>query len=271
MDPLACVATWPVSTVAVGVAGPAGVLASRGPVDEVLPIASVTKLLTTHAVLVAVEEGAVGLDDPAGPPGSTVRHLLAHASGLPMDSRTCLTAPATRRIYSNAGFEVLAEAVERATEIPFGRYFVEAVTEPLGLARTRLAGSPAHSAVSSLGDLLVFATELLAPRILHPETLRDATSVAFPGLAGVVPGFGPQDPNDWGLGFELRDAKSPHWTGVRNSPATFGHFGRSGVFLWVDPAARLACACLTDREFDSWAQQAWPELSDTVFAEWGSR
>jgi CubicO group peptidase (beta-lactamase class C family) len=117
----------------------------------------------------------------------------------------------------------------------------------------------------------VFATELLAPRILHPETLRDATSVAFPGLAGVVPGFGPQDPNDWGLGFELRDAKSPHWTGVHNSPATFGHFGRSGVFLWVDPAVRLACACLTDREFDSWAQQAWPELSDTVFAEWGSR
>ena len=57
----------------------------------------------------------------------------------------------------------------------------------------------------------------------------------FPGLVGVLPGFGRMDPNDWGLGFELRDAKSPHWTGARNSPRTFGHFGGSGTFLWVDP------------------------------------
>ena len=270
MDPLARAAAWPVSTVAVGVTGPAGPLASRGPVDEVMPVASVTKLLTSTAVLVAVEEGAVGLDDPAGPPGSTLRHLLAHASGLGMDSRAELTAPGTRRIYSNSGFEVLAETVERATDIAFGRYLAEAVTEPLGLAQTRLADSPAHGAVSSLADLLTLGTEFLAPRVLHPQTLTEATAVAFPGLAGVVPGFGLQHPNDWGLGFELRDAKSPHWTGRSNSPATFGHFGRSGAFLWVDPAARLACACLTDREFDDWAKRAWPELSDAVLAEWGS-
>lgn len=269
MDPLARTAAWPASTVAVGVAGAAGLLASRGPADEMRPVASVTKLLTSAAVLVAVEEGAVGLDDPAGPPGSTVRHLLAHASGLGMDSRAALTAPGTRRIYSNAGFEVLAETVERATDIPFGRYLTEAVIEPLGLAQTRLAGSPAHGAVSSLADLLALASEFLVPRILHPRTLHEATTVAFPGLAGVVPGFGLQDPNDWGLGFELRDAKSPHWTGRTNSPATFGHFGRSGAFLWVDPAARLACACVTDREFDDWAQRAWPELADAVLAEWG--
>ena len=28
--------------------------------------------------------------------------------------------------------------------------------------------------------------------------------------------------------------------------ATFGHFGRSGTFLWVDPEAGIALACLTD-------------------------
>jgi CubicO group peptidase (beta-lactamase class C family) len=43
------------------------------------------------------------------------------------------------------------------------------------------------------------------------------------------------DPNDWGLGFELRDTKEPHWTGTRNSPRTYGHFGGSGSFLWLDP------------------------------------
>ncbi len=270
VDPFACARAWPASTVAVGVAGGSGVLASRGPADRALPVASVTKLLTSAAVLVAVEEGAVGLDDPAGPTGSTVRHLLAHASGLGMDSRVALAAPGTRRIYSNAGFELLAESVERATDIAFTRYLTEAIIEPLGLAQTLLAGSPAHGAVSSLVDLLALGREFLAPRILHPQTLLEATTVAFPGLAGVVPGFGVQDPNDWGLGFELRDAKSPHWTGRTNSPATFGHFGRSGAFLWVDRAAGVACACLTDREFDDWAKRAWPELSDAVLEQWGS-
>ena len=83
-------------------------------------------------------------------------------------------------------------------------------------------------------------------------------TVQFPGLDGVLPGFGKQTPNDWGLGFELRDAKSPHWTGARNSPRTFGHFGRSGTFLWVDPDAGVALACLTDRNFGDWAKEAWP-------------
>ena len=114
------------------------------------------------------------------------------------------------------------------------------------------------------------ACELLAPALLAPETLRDATAVQFPGLAGVLPGFGRQDPNDWGLGFELRDAKSPHWTGSRNSPSTFGHFGRSGTFLWVDPDARAALVVLTDREFGDWAKSAWPAVSDATLAELAS-
>jgi CubicO group peptidase (beta-lactamase class C family) len=78
------------------------------------------------------------------------------------------------------------------------------------------------------------------------------------------------EPNDWGLGFELKDGKRPHWTGELNSPATFGHFGRSGTFLWIDPDAGIGLACLTDREFDDWAKAAWPRLSDSVLAELGA-
>ncbi len=59
-----------------------------------------------------------------------------------------------------------------------------------------------------------------------------------------------QRPNDWGLGFELRVHKSPHWAGSRSSPGTFGHFGQSGTFLWVDPVAGAACIALTTRDFD---------------------
>ncbi|MBA2624896.1 MAG: hypothetical protein H0U89_04750, partial [Acidimicrobiia bacterium] len=109
--------------------------------------------------------------------------------------------------------------------------------------------------------------ELLVPSLVAPATLAEATTVAFPGLAGVLPGFGRQDPNDWGLGPELRSTKSPHWTGAGNSPATFGHFGRAGGFLWVDPVARVACACLTDLGFGPWATTAWPALGDAVLAE----
>jgi CubicO group peptidase (beta-lactamase class C family) len=110
---------------------------------------------------------------------------------------------------------------------------------------------------------------LLAPSLVAAETLAEATSVQFPGLIGVLPGFRRQEPNDWGLGFELRDGKSPHWTGTRNSPQTFGHFGRSGTFVWVDPEAEVALCCLTDLDFGDWAKTAWPALSDDVLAERG--
>jgi len=83
----------------------------------------------------------------------------------------------------------------------------------------------------------------------------------------VLPDFGRFDPNDWGLAFELRDDKSPHWTGVRNSPRTFGHFGGSGTFLWVDPEAGVALGVLTNLDFGAWAKEAWPRLSDAVLGE----
>ena len=102
------------------------------------------------------------------------------------------------------------------------------------------------------------------------ETLDEATTVQFPGLGGVIPGIGRFDPNDWGLGFELRDRKPGHWTGTKPSERTFGHFGGSGTFLWVDPERRLALAALTDLEFGDWALDAWPRLSDGVIDELAS-
>src|SRR5579884_3118335 len=261
---LDAVGSWPVGVAAVGVTSPSATLAATGPLDAPLPLASVTKLLTATAVLVAVEEETLGLDDAAGPDSSTVAHLLAHASGLGLDGAR-LAAPGRRRIYSNAGFEVLGAVLTARAGLPFEAYATEAVLDPLGLTGTRITGHPGWGAVGTAGDLLAFGRELLRPgRVLSPAMTARATTVAFPGLDGVLPGFGRQRPNDWGLGFELRDGKSPHWTGRRNSPRTFGHFGRSGTFLWVDPDAGLACACVTDRDFGPWAAEAWPALSDAV-------
>jgi CubicO group peptidase (beta-lactamase class C family) len=263
------VEAWPAENVAVAVLRAEGVVASRGDVARGFPWASVTKLLTSLAVLVAAEEGIVDLDEATGPPGATVRHLLAHASGLPLDGDRPITRPGERRIYSNTGFEVLGALLAERAEMPFADY-LGGVLEPLGLTGTAVEGSPASGASGPLGDLASLAGELLRPTVIAPETLAEATTVAFPGLSGVLPGFGRQARNDWGLGFELRDEKSPHWTGMRNSPSTFGHFGRSGTFLWVDPAAGAACACLTDLDFGDWAREAWPRLSDAILADLSS-
>ena len=266
MDVLRQVEDWPAKTAAVGVLRDGQLLATQGPRDRVFRWASVTKLATTLAALVAAEEGIVDLDEPAGPPGSTVRHLLAHASGLPFDQGAPIARPGQRRIYSNAGFEALAEKVGEAAEMPFAEYLSGAVLQPLSLG-AELRGSPAAGLEGTLDDLLRLGAELQRPRLVATETLAEATSVQFPGLVGVLPEVGRMDPNDWGLGFELRDGKRPHWTGERNSLRTFGHFGQSGSFLWIDPEAGLACACLCDTAFGDWAKEAWPRLADAVLAE----
>ena len=258
MEALRQVEGWPAAHVAVAVTGRTDAL--HGDPSRVFPWASVTKLATSIAVLVAVEEGIVDLDEPAGPPGSTVRHLLAHASGLSLDEMTPVARPGTRRIYSNSGFELLAALVEDRAELPFAEYFEHV----WGFA---LAGSAAAGVTGTLPSLLVVARELLEPRRVARETLAEAVAVQFPGLDGVLPGYGRVEPNDWGLGLELRRGKSPHWTGALNSPRTFGHFGSSGTFLWVDPERDVALACLTDLDFGDWSKDAWPRLADAVLAE----
>lgn len=268
VDAVRMIEDWPVEAAAATVVGADGtVLGAHGPQDRVFELASVTKLLTAYATLIAVEEGAVEWDQPAGPPGSTVRHLIAHTSGLAFNEHKVMAPPGSRRLYSNAGFEVLAATVQAACDIRFADYLEESVLTPLAMTATRLDGSPAAGAVSTCADLARFAAELQAPRLVAPDTLAEATTVVFPGLTGVLPGLGYQRPNDWGLGFELRDHKSPHWTGERNSPATFGHFGQSGTFLWVDPDAGVACVALTDRMFGDWAKRLWPRFSDAVLAD----
>ena len=268
MSALDAIADWPVPTAAAAVVGPSGVLAEHGDTAQRFALASVTKPLVARAVQVAIEEGAVELDTAAGPPGATVRHLLAHASGL-VDALDEMMSPAgqapdllqlricgggRRRWHSDPG-------------IDFDHYLGEAVFGPLGMASSELEGGAAaagYGATSTVADLAVFAGDLLDPRWCRREMHAEATAVQFPGLDGVLPGFGAQRPNDWGLGFEIRDGKSPHWTGSANSGRTFGHFGQSGTFIWVDPERDLALVVLTDRDFGDWAHARWPALSDAV-------
>jgi CubicO group peptidase (beta-lactamase class C family) len=267
---LEAVGGWPVPAAAAAVVGPAGVLDSYGPVDRQFPLASVTKPLAALAILVAVEEEAVTLDDPADEallPGATLRHLLAHASGVAPERPLRSFPPGQRRVYSNVGIELAGGLVETATGMPFAGYLDEALVRPLRLTGTTLDGSPARDGVSTVADLARVVHELLATTgLLSAPIQAELGTVQYPGLRGVLPGFGPQDPNDWGLGVEIRATKTPHWTGATNSPETYGHFGQSGTMMWIDPVAGLGLVALTDRDFGDWAAQAWPALSDAVLA-----
>jgi CubicO group peptidase (beta-lactamase class C family) len=245
----------------------------RGDPESVFEWASVTKLLVAMAVLVACEEATTDLSDPAGPEGSTVRHLLSHASGLGPESLEPLTSPGSRRIYSNAGFEVLAAHLQTRTGRSWRDSVVTGVLGPAGLEHTRFpeGASPAWGAVGSLGDLLALGIELLVPTVLSDETLQSATAVNFPGLPGVVPGVGRYEDCVWGLGFELKGSKQPHWTATKGSAGTFGHFGRSGAFLWVDPVAGVAAVAGGGAAFGPWAVEAWSTFSDAVLSEFSAQ
>lgn len=250
------------------------VLACAGAVDEVFPFASVTKPLVAWSALVAVDRGLLRLEDPASPerdggpllPGATVADLLAHSSGIGFDTDAVLAPAGRRRIYSNRGIELLGERLREATGTDLEAWIEQTVLEPLGMASVLVPGSPAYSGEGSAQDLSLFARELAAPRLVSADLARRACAVVRPGLEGVLPGYGKQSPCDFGLGLEVRGHKSPHWTGAANSPATFGHFGQAGSFLWVDPVAGRQAVFLGARPFSSLHARVWPSLSDEVLA-----
>lgn len=236
------------------------------PIDA-LPIASVTKALFAYTVCIAVEEGTVAYDDVVEhgtPPGVTLADLMAHCSGLPMEGKAPFAKPRQRRIYSNTGIELAALYLEEQSGIDIRTYFDEAVVQPLKLTNTSLRTSPAYGARSTALDLVTFGRELLVPRLVSDVTVALATSPYEPELKGVLPGFGRQNPNLWGLGFEIRGTKRPHWTGSLNSPRTFGHFGQSGAFVWVDPELDLTVSFVGNRRFDTWSIERWPPIADAI-------
>ncbi|MCO4254046.1 serine hydrolase domain-containing protein [Pseudarthrobacter cellobiosi] len=261
-DVLVQLAQWP-GAPSLAVVGAEGVLGSH---DEgrVYRLASVTKLLTALTILAAAEQGDVSLDSPIGPPGSTLRHLLAHASGLGFEEDRVRAVPGARRIYSNRGMDMAAAYFSAQTGRPFERELNERVLKPLGMHRTSLAGLPSKGGMAPIGDLARLAHELLRPRTLANSVVAALSEVAFPGLAGILPGFGRQADNSWGLGAEVRGTKEPHWTSPHNSSTTFGHFGMAGSFLWVDREAGLACAALSTVDFGPWATDIWPAVSSAV-------
>lgn len=249
------------------------VLSTAGDVDQVFEWKSVTKPLSALAILIAIDQGSLALDQVVPLDVSedeiTVKHLLAHVSGLSFDRGGRVNPVGERRIYSNWGFEELAEFVGTELNRPFDAWVRESVLEPLELDSVIFTNA-AHGARGNVLDVLGLGLELAEPTLLSHALWESATTVQFPGLSGLLPGYGPQTQNDWGLGLEIKDSKTPHWTGSSNSSQTFGHFGASGSFLWVDPHHHLVAAFLGARPFGSTHLTWWPSLNDQIIAEHGN-
>ena len=242
------------------------VLAEGGTLDRPFWLASITKLILAMGVEIAVDRRLLDFEQPAGPAGSTIRHLLSHASGLaPHGDGTVVAARVgRRRIYSDQGFELLGAELSKAVGMQANEWIRHELLMPLGAGATSIPGSYAHSGISTLMDLSLVAQELLSPKILTSDGVQRLTVPVFPGLPGVLPGYGFQVDNVWGLGVEIKGAKSPHWTAPQSSPMTFGHFGQSGSFLWVDPRSRQAGMFLGDEPFGPWHQENWSKFNQKL-------
>lgn len=133
--------------------------------DTVYEIGSITKTFTAALILRRVEQGRLSVGEAitrwlpelrGTADDVTVRHLLAHASGLssapvaedmslPLSAEALLAAvrdrpveftPGARFRYNNNGYGLLGLILERESRRPYADLLREELIEPLGLSRT---------------------------------------------------------------------------------------------------------------------------------------
>ena len=285
----------------------AGVVA-RGEAAPVTPatlfaLASLTKPIVGVACAVAVEEGLLDLDAEVAH-GYSLRHLLSHAAGVDEDTDEPTFAPGTRRAYSNRGYRLAGELLERSSGIALATYLRAGVLEPLGgeivfglpselAARTATVYQPGGTGDRELFNSDTFRAAPRAPSgafatargygrllscllaggrtpggsLLAAETVSELLACQFGPLPGVVAGVGSWPDLCWGLGFDVRGGREPHWTGAGLSPAAASHFGASGTLAWLDPERGIGVVALANRgTYSGWWSTRWPALTAAVLA-----
>ena len=213
------------------------------------------------------------------------------------------TVPRAERIYSNAGYALAALALERASEMSYGDYLQAAILQPLGMTRTtlgaavqasdvievrqpgllgqgqrlfnderfRVLGLPQSGGFGTAADYLRFLQCVAGQR---PDILDDGLRLELmQNQCGALPGgvgdFMEWPVCDWAVGFELRDGKTPHWTGSTLSPRSATHFGASGTLAFIDPERDVQAVVLANRgTYSRWMLEAggWPDICAALVA-----
>jgi len=125
--------------------------------DTVFDIGSLGKQFTATAIVALAQDGQLGLHDPIadhldGIPedkqGITIHHLLTHSAGFayqgsPGDALAgpLAAAPGERWQYSNPGYVLLGQIIERRSGMSFADYLRTRLFEPAGMTRTCCTGT----------------------------------------------------------------------------------------------------------------------------------
>lgn len=279
--------------------------------DTVFDLASMTKAVaTTTAILQLVDRDELGLRDSIGefypeiPDGDdkceiTVENLLTHTSGLPawlplwqevdrpdqavehvLRNVPLDYEPGTDTGYSDLGFVLLGDLVERVTGTPLDEYAAENVFEPLGMETTAfnpaenlpsdleyaatedsayhggvvvgevhdenasfLGGVSGHAGLfSTIEDLSTFATAILDDGKANGERILSKRAVNTMTR--------PRFPNlgaDRGLGWNLSELFGETENGAPFDRNAFGHTGFTGTSIWFSPRLDVSVIALTNR------------------------
>ncbi|MFZ0707897.1 MAG: serine hydrolase domain-containing protein [Candidatus Korobacteraceae bacterium] len=289
--------------------------------DTVFDIASITKAVaTTSVAMILFERQSLKLEAPVAQllpefvnlspthqkqkrEAVTVRMLLAHSSGLPAYEKlfefahnreellraamtTPLTAaPGTRAEYSDIGFILLGEILQRIAGEPLGQFAQREIFDRIGLTRTWfvppldlraqipptehdrtfrkraiqgevndenawvMGGVSGHAGMfASATDLAIFAECMLrggAP-LVRPETLALFTRRE-------------ESPRGTSRALGWDTPSHPSSSGTRFAPTSYGHLGFTGTSLWIDPKRHLSVTLLTNR--------TWPDRRSQLIRE----
>lgn len=282
--------------------------------DGIYDLASLTKIVaTTTAIMKLVDEGKVHLNDRVGKYFPEYRHgnkrkvrvrnLLLHNAGLPpfriyVDSlkkrndivqavkdEPLVEKPGDKFIYSDLGFILLGEIVQKVTGKRLDQYVEKEFFYPMGMSDTHfnpkrfgywINGRVAPSEIDTVYRHTVLRGEVDDERAWYMDgvaghaglfsSTRDlaifAQMLLNGGSYGGVQFISPQTVKEFtaiqseasrrGYGF---DHKSEGFStaGSLASMQTFGHLGFTGTSLWIDPTRNMAVILLTNR--------TWPHRS----------
>lgn len=277
-------------------------------------LASLTKpLASTLAILSLIKEKKITLDDrlpllleqeiPFDKKGITLRQLLSHSSGLPawqpyfkklvalpMEKRKeHLLAmilkeplgygPGEKSLYSDLGFMLLGDVVERKSGKRLDDMVRNNIFEPLGLGRGIFYNpmdNPDRNRVYAATENCLWREKVLAGEVHDDNAYAIGGVAGHAGLFGDVgsvlallghiltewqdksehPNYWRRDlqaflarqgvPNStWALGFDTPSAESSG--GRYISPNSIGHLGYTGTSFWIDPERQLIMVLLTNR------------------------
>jgi CubicO group peptidase (beta-lactamase class C family) len=237
----------------------------------------------------------------------TVRMLLAHSAGLPAHRKLYLeargreavtaaamrvpleAAPGTRAVYSDIGFILLGELLERVSGERLDVFCEREVFDPLKI-NPRFISQPAliagvpptvrdtvyrHRVVQ--GEVNDENASAMSGVAGHAGLFGDALSVArFAGclLGGGAPLFKAEtvelfttrqsEPEGTSRALGWDTPSRPSQSGTRFSGRSFGHLGYTGTSLWCDAERGLSVTLLTNRTWPDGQNQAIKEVRPQV-------